>query len=104
MIKIKLNKSEIQTLLSLLINAEYSSIEDGDVRELTRDKIRSVLRRLNNKLSSYPVKKKEAKMGFKSAELAAIHKVLKTYLPLRMDIYEGNLVLKINMLIEQKAA
>lgn len=104
MIKITLNKSEIQTLISLLVNAEYHSIKDIYARELTQDKIKHVLRKLNNKLLSYPAKKKEPQIGFKPAELAALHLALSTYLPLRLDVYEDTLVTKINMFIEQKAA
>lgn len=102
MIKIPLSKTEIKTLISLLLNADYDGFDDIFIRELVGYIIRRVLKRLDNKLQSFPTKKKVAQMGFKPAELSAIHKTIPYCY--RNDIYDNVLIIKISSIINQKVA
>ena len=102
--KIPLNRTELHSLIELLMFANYDNIEDKYVRELVGELTMRLLKRLNRKLLNFPEVQKEAKLSFRPADLAAMYKALKCYRGYYKNTYDGNLALKITMIIELKSA
>jgi hypothetical protein len=100
MLKITLNKSEIQTLITLLLHADYDAIKDPVKRILVKDYIKRFLKKLNNRLQG--LQKKDSVFTLKREEMAALRGALDVVRTDEFGAFESNTVLRIEMFIDQK--